>query len=123
MEARGNPGRGRHAPQRRLWAKGGLCGNLPPNVNWGSTFPKTPFPIRDVRYAELQVMREYLESLARLLRQEGDNARAILVEDAISGTDAELDAFLASNELWGGSGSIADCGGAVERNTARRNIE
>jgi hypothetical protein len=68
-------------------------------------------------------MREYLESLARLLRQEGDNARAILVEDAISGSDAELDTFLASNELWGGPGSIADCGGAVERTTARRNIE
>lgn len=70
---------------------------------------------RDVRYAEPEIMREYLESLARLLRQEGHNARAILVEDAISGPDAELDVFLTSNELWGGSGSIADCGGIRRR--------
>ena len=40
---------------------------------------------RDVRYAEPETMREYLETLARMLRQSGDDARAILVEDAISG--------------------------------------
>jgi hypothetical protein len=68
-------------------------------------------------------MREYLESLARLLRQNGDSARAILVEDANSGPVAELDTFLASNELWGGTGSIADCGGGGERSAGRREIE
>ena len=52
-----------------------------------------------MRYAEPEMMRECLESLARLLRQEGDNVRAILVEGAISGTDAELDAFLTSDGL------------------------
>jgi hypothetical protein len=32
-----------------------------------------------------------------------------MVELAASALDSELDAFLASNDLWGGSGSIADC--------------
>jgi putative hydrolase of the HAD superfamily len=68
-------------------------------------------------------MREHLETLARLLRQSGDNARAFLVEDAVSGSDADLNAFLTSNELWGGSGSVADCGGGAERTELRRSIE
>ena len=68
-------------------------------------------------------MRERLEMLARLLRQTGDYARAIVVEDAITGSDAELNAFLTSNELWGGSGSVADCGGGAERTEMRRSIE
>jgi hypothetical protein len=67
-------------------------------------------------------MRENLESLARLLRQSGDYARAILVEDALR-SDAEINAFLGSNDLWGGSGSIADCGGGAERTEWRRAIE
>jgi hypothetical protein len=68
-------------------------------------------------------MREYLESLARVLRENGDLERAVMVEDAITAPDAELDAFLASNELWGGSGSIADQAGGADRSEERRKVE
>lgn len=51
-----------------------------------------------MRYAEPEIMREYLESLARLLRQEGHSARAILVEDAISGPEPPQPNLHASEE-------------------------
>jgi len=39
----------------------------------------------------------------------------------MTASQAGLDAFLASNELWGGSGSIADCaGGGGRRSEVRR---
>jgi hypothetical protein len=68
-------------------------------------------------------MREHLESLSRLLRENGENHWAVMVEDAMKGSQAGLDAFLASNELWGGSGSIADGAGGGERSGGRRKIE
>jgi hypothetical protein len=68
-------------------------------------------------------MRKYLESLARLLRENGEGERAVMVEDALTGPDAEIGAFLASNELWGGSGSIADCAGGADRSEGRREVE
>jgi hypothetical protein len=68
-------------------------------------------------------MRKYLESLSRLLREYGEGERAVMVEDALTVPDAELDAFLASNELWGGSGSIADCAGGADRSEGRREVE
>lgn len=46
-----------------------------------------------------------------------------MVEDAADAPALELDAFLASNELWGGAGSIADSAGAPERSDLRRQIE
>jgi hypothetical protein len=54
--------------------------------------------------------------------EHGDNALAVMVEDAIDGPERELDAFLVSNELWGGAGSIADQAGlmGVGRRTAGR---
>ena len=69
-------------------------------------------------------MREHLKSLADLLHEAGESVRAAEVEDVVGGPDAELDAFLVSNELWGGSGSIADCAGVGEKRSAvRRKIE
>jgi hypothetical protein len=68
-------------------------------------------------------MREHLEALARLLRENGDGTFADVVESAAIAPDSQLDAFLASNDLWGGSGSIADCAGGTERSEARRKIE
>lgn len=68
-------------------------------------------------------MREHLQSLARVLHENGESERAVMVEDAVAGPDAEVDAFLASNELWGGSGSIADCAGGADRSEGRRKIE
>jgi hypothetical protein len=53
-------------------------------------------------------MREHLQSLSKVLRECGELALAVEVEDAISGSDRGLDVFLTSNELWGGAGSIAD---------------
>jgi hypothetical protein len=68
-------------------------------------------------------MGEHLEALVRLLRENGENLWAVMVEDAMTGSQAGLDAFLASNELWGGSGSIADGAGGGQRSEGRRRIE
>jgi hypothetical protein len=38
-------------------------------------------------------MREHLESLSRLLRENGENHWAVMVEDAMQGSQAGLDAF------------------------------
>ena len=48
-----------------------------------------------------------------------------MVEDAIAGPDQVLDAFLISNYVWGGAGSIADRTGVIGMRSAerRRNIE
>jgi hypothetical protein len=43
-------------------------------------------------------MREHLEALVRLLRENGENLWAVMVEDAMTGSPAGLDAFLASND-------------------------
>jgi len=69
-------------------------------------------------------MREHLTSIVRLLRENGEPARAVMLEDAIEGTDEQLGAFLTSNELWGGSGSVADCAlVGRDRSEARRAVE
>jgi hypothetical protein len=71
-------------------------------------------------------MREHLKSLAQLLRVQGDNARAAMVEQAISGPESGLDAFVMSDDLWGGAGSVADCAGIIglcQRTEGRRKIE
>lgn len=68
-------------------------------------------------------MREHLKSLARVLHENGERAHATVVENAVAGPDAGVNAFLASNELWGGSGSIADGAGGAGRSEGRRKIE
>jgi hypothetical protein len=67
-------------------------------------------------------MDEHLEALVRLLRENGEPKWAVIVEDAMTGSQAGLDAFLASNELWGGSGSIADGAGGGQCSEGRRRI-
>ena len=57
------------------------------------------------------------------MRENGEGERAVMVEDALTRPDAKLDAFLTSNELWGGSGSIADQSGGADRSEGRREIE
>jgi len=66
-------------------------------------------------------MREHLESLGRLLHESGESARAAMIEDALAGPVEGLYAFLSSNELWDGSGSIADCVPRGERSAGSRN--
>ena len=55
--------------------------------------------------------RDKLSELMRLLRETGDDQSANQVEEALSGSDESLRAYLVSKELWGGAGSIADQGG------------
>lgn len=68
-------------------------------------------------------MRDQLCSLMEVLRQTGDGALAERVSAALAGSDADVDAFLVSNELWGGAGSIADQGGMDAHRSSRRTVE
>lgn len=45
------------------------------------------------------------------LRRAGEESSARIVGDALAGSADDWAAFLVSNELWGGSGSIADPAG------------
>jgi len=67
-------------------------------------------------------MRARLEILAEALRRH-DPDMAYLVEEALQGSDNDVDAFLVSNELWGGGGSIADQAGTDCPKEARRQVE
>ena len=65
-------------------------------------------------------LRQELETLERVLAQHGESRAAQMIRAALDGSDQDFQAFLASNELWGGAGSIADqaglsCGGDVRR--------
>jgi len=62
-----------------------------------------------------------LEQLHRELAAIGDSRKAALVAAVASAEDSGMEAFLKSNELWGGAGSIADeAGTACSREDARR---
>ena len=70
--------------------------------------------------------RDQLRTLAQLLHEGGGDDLAVMVEDAACGSDEALNGFLVSNNLWGGSGSIADQGGLLRdgrRTEARRKVE
>jgi hypothetical protein len=67
-------------------------------------------------------MRSELETLAGVLRRHG-LSMAYMVEQALQGSEEDIDAFLVSNELWGGSGSIADQSGIDQAREARRQVE
>jgi len=69
-------------------------------------------------------MREYLGRLLEELERGGENVLASRVSSALAGADADVDAFVVSNDLWGGSGSIADQAGVgLRRASGRRAIE
>jgi hypothetical protein len=70
------------------------------------------------------VLRDYLAQLGDALRQRDDWDWVFvdMVSDALKGTEQELQAFLVSNELWGGAGSIADQAGFGPERDARRRI-
>ncbi len=68
-------------------------------------------------------MRRELESLERLLAQHGESGPAQIIRDALDGSDLSLGAFVTSNELWGGAGSIADQAGVGQGRDVRRTIE
>jgi len=65
--------------------------------------------------------RETLQAIAAVL-DDGQDSKAALVRSALAGSEADFDSFLRSNDLWGGSGSIADCG-VVHRADLRAVLE
>lgn len=69
-------------------------------------------------------LRESLNKLAFVLKENKENALARMVSKSASGSRYGLEEFLRSNELWGGSGSIADQAGMRSgRTKGTRNIE
>ena|SRR6266850_2350961 len=67
-------------------------------------------------------VRQLLTELVELLEKHDEPSLARAV--ALSTAEGKLDAFLTSNELWGGAGSIADQAGMkAQRTPARREIE
>ena len=67
-------------------------------------------------------IRNKLRELIELLRNGNEPYYAAKIEDALSGTEEDLKAYLISNELWGGAGSIVDQA-LIETRESRRNIE
>lgn len=53
-------------------------------------------------------MRDELELVRTTLLAAGESESASLVARALAGDEAQMRDFLVSNELWGGSGSIAN---------------
>jgi hypothetical protein len=69
-----------------------------------------------------QELRAALLELAGALNTGGEDWMAEQVEGAIHGSQEKFESFLVSNELWGGSGSIADQACCSDR-TQRDGIE
>jgi hypothetical protein len=55
-----------------------------------------------------QLFRGILSEIASLLENDRNHTAVGMVHEALDGDDQKLEGFLKSNELWGGSGSIAD---------------
>jgi len=66
--------------------------------------------------------RLVLQKLGSALEQVDEHRLANLVREQSNNDDSTLTAFLTSNELWGGAGSIADQAGMKGRE-ARRIVE
>jgi hypothetical protein len=71
----------------------------------------------------MEALRQHLDTLEAVLSQHGEPRAAELVRRALRGSAEELRAFLTSNELWGGAGSIADQAGIGQGWRARSAIE
>ncbi|MBI2814907.1 MAG: hypothetical protein HYX71_11550 [Opitutae bacterium] len=67
----------------------------------------------------MDVYRSALQKLADALEQVGETSFATIVRDKSNEEDTTLTAFLVSNELWGGAGSIADQAGIGGREAKR----
>jgi hypothetical protein len=73
----------------------------------------------------MRSITDRLTHLANILRETGETTLAERVNAALARSDAEIDTFLESNDLWGGAGSIADQAGMSDgtRTVERRKIE
>ena len=81
-------------------------------------------PMIDTRMPQHLTLRDLLARLADTLGQSEDDDYVAVVTKALSGPEESLIAFLTSNEMWGGSGSIADQAGlTLGRKDSRRRIE
>ena len=87
------------------------CGRAAPRLNSG------------VR-CHLEDFRRQLRRILELVRSCGPAVIVAPMQEAATGSDEQLVAYLKSNELWGGSGSIADQAGlSAKTEHTRRSIE
>ena len=70
----------------------------------------------------MKEIRNKLKELLELLRNGNEPHQAGQIEEALSGTDDDLKAYIISNELWGGAGSVADQA-LIETRESRPKIE
>lgn len=64
--------------------------------------------MRNETKISMQNIRDALYSLHKLLLSENDIYSAQKTEEALTGSEDDLKAYIISNDLWGGAGSIAD---------------
>jgi hypothetical protein len=64
-------------------------------------------------------VRVLLQRLRDMLEKNGEHHFVKDIDVVLAGDDTVLWAFLTSNELWGGAGSIADQGCGLSRETRR----
>lgn len=69
------------------------------------------------------MLRELLNQVREALERNGQDGPARLVREATLASEQQLRAFLESNDLWGGSGSIAEQAGVELPRAARAEIE
>jgi hypothetical protein len=84
--------------------------------------PDARLPVSDAPPPDPAAIGALLDSLKGVLIRHGETRMAAHVASALATPDA-VAAFLVSNELWGGSGSIADQAGVNRGGEARRAIE
>jgi hypothetical protein len=70
-----------------------------------------------------EILGPLLQDLAGALRAAGEESLAAMVSAVAESDQSVMDTFLASNELWGGAGSIADSAGVESSTRARKQIE
>lgn len=68
-------------------------------------------------------MRDQLEHLQAVLAAQDEPYWSDAIGQALAATEDELEAFLVSNDLWGGSGSLADMACTEQGRDARRKVE
>ena len=62
---------------------------------------------------DTSILEQPLRDLEAALRLHGEESSAELVAEVLTAPEDKREAFLVSNELWGGAGSIADQAGGV----------
>ena len=71
----------------------------------------------------MSVLRQSLAELRELLQACGEHVYLRGLSDALDGDDGAMNVYLQSNDLWGGSGSIADQTCLTGPGETRKNLE